>query len=62
MSFFDKNDALQRATSDGTWIFWRNDCAYLANSSAHALLGGADEDTDVLIARIPDAERRLAKV
>lgn len=60
MSFIDKNDVLQRATSDGTWIFWRDDCAYLANSSSHVLLGGADEGIDALIARIPDAERRLS--
>ena len=54
MSFAELNDALQRATPAGHWIFWRGDTALVANSHASTELGRADEPLEELLWRIPD--------
>lgn len=68
MSALELNDALQRATSKGQWIYWRgvyslgefvtDDC-YLSDGHASVRLGSADDGLEVLLARIPDAEAEL---
>ncbi len=62
------NDALQRATREGNWIYWQgvysfgefvtDDC-YLADAHASVRLGSADEGLEELLARMPDAEAAL---
>ena len=71
MSIFDLNDALQRATRDGNWVYWHPrfdgsnrtaDDVYLADAHASVRLGSADDGLDALLARIPDAETALDAV
>ena len=60
MSIFDVNDALQRATAEGEWVYWgMGDSAFLANSHAHVELGRLPEGLDALMAKLPEAEARL---
>ena len=70
MNFCDLNDALQRATADGEWIYWRGDyadgrlvedVAYLANSHASVRLGG-ESNGMALLYMLPDAESRLRAI
>lgn len=68
MSALLLNDALQRATREGNWIFWRgvyslgefvtDDC-YLADGYASVRLGSADDGLEALLARMPEAEAAL---
>lgn len=63
MSALELNDALQRATSEGEWVYWgMGDSAFLANSRAHVELGRLSEGLDALMAKLPEAERRLRAI
>lgn len=59
MSLSDANEALQRATRKGNWIYWRGDGAWLANSRGSVLIGGLSEGLDSLMARMPECEGKL---
>lgn len=71
MSALELNDALQRATRKGNWIYWRgayslgefvtDDC-YLDDGHASVRLGSADDGLEALLARIPDAEDYLRAI
>ena len=63
------NDALQRATAEGEWIHWKSDysedgrpfydVAYLGNSHASVRVGKLTEGLDTLLAKLPEAEKKL---
>jgi len=68
MSALELNDALQRATREGNWIYWRgvyslgefvtDDC-YLDDGRNSVRLGCADDGLEALLARMPEAEAAL---
>lgn len=59
MSLIDKNEALQKATREHNWVYWRMDDVYLANSYASVRLGHESEDVEVLLCRMKKAEKEL---
>jgi len=68
MSALELNDALQRATREGNWIYWRgvfslgefvtDDC-YLDDGRNSVRLGCADDGLEFLLGQIPHAEAIL---
>lgn len=59
MNLTDKNEALQNATRERNWVYWKMDDAYLANSRASVRLGHVSEDVEVLLGRMKQAEKEL---
>lgn len=58
-SMSDANEALQNATRDGEWVYWRGEAAHLANSHHSVYVGELREGVDELLDRLPMCERAL---
>ena len=59
MNLSDANDALQRATRPGEWVYWKGGDAYLANPYLSARIGRADDGLESLLAELPRCEAWL---
>ena len=59
MSIFELNDALQRATRPGEWVYWKGGDAYLANPYLSVRIGSEGDGIESLLAELPRCEAWL---